>query len=149
MVRGEERSRNLTPWIWGGVGCCAGCIVIPVVLVAVLGGGVVYLFRSSGIQEEVLGRVRADPEAVAALGEPIEAGWLIQGSIHLSDDGGEADFSLPVSGPDGSGRVYVVAQRRAGEWRFEELVLRVEGGATIDLLAARTAWAPVPGPTDC
>lgn len=137
MTRGEERSWNQSPWLWGGVGCCLGCILIPVVLVAVLGGGVVYLFQSSGIQDEVLERVRTHPEAVAALGEPIEAGWLIQGSIHLSDDGGEADFSLPVSGPDGSGRAYVVAQRRAGEWQFEELVLRVEGGATIDLLADR------------
>jgi len=137
MARGEERSRNLSPWLWGGVGCCAGCILIPVVLVAVLGGGVVYLFHSSGIQDEVLARVRAHPEAVAALGQPIEAGWLIQGSINLSDDRGDADVSLPVSGPDGSGRVYVVAHRRAGEWEFEELVLRVEGGAAIDLLAVR------------
>lgn len=146
MPRGEERSWYQNPWLWGVGGCCIGCILIPVLIVAVLGGGVVYLFKKSDIQEEVLARVRAHPEAMADLGEPVEAGWQVHGSINLSNDEGEADFSMPVTGPEGRGRVYVVAHRRAGEWRFEELLLRLEGGEEIDLLAGEAPGVLERGP---
>lgn len=140
MERGGERAWYQNPWLWGAGGCCAGCILIPLLLVAILGGGIFYAFTSSGVQEEAMERLRAHPQAVAALGEPIEAGWMIQGSINLSNDEGTADFSVPVSGPAGEGRLYVVAFRRTGEWTFEELLLRVEGGGgEIDLLAAAEA----------
>ena len=143
MPRGAEKAWYENPWLWGGCGCCAGCLLIPILLAAVLGGGVFYAFKSSGIQQEALERVRAHPEAVAALGEPIESGWLIQGSINLSGDEGTADFSLPVSGPVGEGKLYVVAHRQAGEWTFEELLLRVEGrDEPIDLLAGEEPGEP-------
>lgn len=137
MPRREgEKAWYQNPWLWGAGGCCVGCIAIPLVLAAVLGGGIFYAFKGSGVQDEAMARLRANPRAVAALGEPIEAGWMFQGSINLPNDEGEADFSQPVSGPQGAGRLHVTAFRRAGTWTFEELVLRVEGsGEEIDLLA--------------
>lgn len=137
MPRGEEKAWYQSPWLWGVGGCCLGCLLIPILAVAILGGGIFYAFRSTGVQQEALERARANPEAVAALGEPIESGWLIQGSINVSNDRGDADFSLPVSGPKGKGRIHVVAHRREGKWEYEELELRVEGrDEAIDLLGA-------------
>ena len=136
MAGGEKKGCARNPWAWGIGGCCLGCVLLPVLFVTVLGGGAFWAFRSSGVNQEALELARAHPEAVEALGEPIEAGWLVQGSINVSNDRGEADFSIPVSGPRGEGRLYIVAERRAGEWEYQELLLRVEGrNERIDLLA--------------
>ena len=58
-----------------------------------------------------MARARANPEVVAALGEPIESGLLISGSINVEGSGGNVDVSIPISGPKGSGTLYVVGTR--------------------------------------
>lgn len=116
-----------SPWLWGGCGCAAGCVLLPILLVVLVGGGAFFALRSSGVAQEAMERARQDPELAAALGEPIETGWLIQGNISIQNDGGSADFSLPISGPHGKGRLYVVAERRAGEWIFRDLYAVVDG----------------------
>ncbi len=108
--------------------------------------------RQSGIQQEVLERVRASTAVVERLGEPIETGWMVQGSISVSPGSGEADYSVPLNGPEGAGRVFVVAERRGGEWVFFELYVEIEGsGERIDLLTAdggAGSLAPDPSPTE-
>ncbi len=75
-----------------------------------------------------------DP-ATALHGEPIESGWLITGSINRSGSSGDADLSIPLRGPDGHGRLYVIADRRAGKWSFELAEVRLDGAADrVDLL---------------
>ena len=123
----SEKTVFQNPWVWGGCGCCLGLIILPFALMFLGIGGAFFAFRNVGIQDEAMDRVRANPAVVEALGEPIEMGWMMSGSVNIETDGGEADYSMPISGPNGEGRMYVDAERIDGVWRFDELYVRVDG----------------------
>ena len=112
--------------------------VTALVLIAVFVGGilsfVVGMFRSSYPYQEALARARANPAVVAQLGEPIQPGALVTGSVNLSGASGDADLDIPVSGPKGKGSLYVTAHKRAGEWQFTRLVFVSDAGTRVDLL---------------
>jgi len=120
-------------------------VLVLVVLVLVAGAvATVYLFvsvvfgalKSSGGYQEALTAARSDSAVVRALGTPIKDGLLPAGDVNTSGSTGRSDLAIPVSGPKGSGTLYVKATRSASGWSFTELVLKVEGsGETIDLLA--------------
>lgn len=122
-------------WLkWIALGC-AGLLVLGVlgavgIITLVLGA-----VKRSDAYENAIARVAAHPQAIARLGEPIEPGWLVSGSVNVSGPGGEASLAIPVEGPDGEGTVFVEATKQAGEWRYTTLTLAVEpDGERIDLL---------------
>ncbi|WP_236254449.1 cytochrome c oxidase assembly factor Coa1 family protein [Mucisphaera calidilacus] len=88
--------------------------------------GVVWMVLSlwgSEVTALSLERVRGSSEVVSLLGEPIEAGWLIQGSV---DEGaGVAELRYVVVGPKGDGGVRVRAELVEGVW----VVTRLDVGA--------------------
>lgn len=92
------------------------------------------MFRSSEPYQQALERARQNQQVVAALGTPIEPGWLMAGSINDSGATGEADFSLPIAGPKGKGTIYINARKAAGRWEFRVLVVELDNGTRIDLL---------------
>ncbi|HEX4953940.1 MAG TPA: cytochrome c oxidase assembly factor 1 family protein [Thermoanaerobaculia bacterium] len=140
----QKKSFWQNPWLWGGCGCGLGCIGIPLLVVALLGGSVLYMFSNTDVKKLAAEQVRSSPAAVEALGEPMETGWLITGSINVSNDHGRADIRFPMSGPKGEASVHAVAEREGGgPWVFEELSLELEGGgAPLDLMEDE------PPPTD-
>lgn len=116
----------------------AGCLGL---VVAAVAWGVFIVFfilagmKTSGVYQGAVAAVTASPRALAVLGEPIEPGWWLMGSIDVSGPSGKADVALPVSGPEGSGKLYVIGSKRAGRWTLELLELEVEGrDGRIDLL---------------
>ncbi len=42
-------------------------------------------------------------------------GWLISGSMRYENREGEADMSIPISGPDGSGSIRIEAVKQGAE----------------------------------
>jgi hypothetical protein len=71
---------------------------------------------------------------VAALGSPIDEGWYLSGTTNVNGASGDADLSIPISGPKGKGTIYAVATKSAGEWTYSKLMVKIEStGATIDL----------------
>ena len=132
-------SRN---WKWfvpvvciGAFVVCIGCIVL---LVVVIRGASSELIKSTDVCRMAMTQLQANAQAVEALGTPIEIGAGVGGSYEVTGPSGSADLSIPVSGPKGSGTLYVVATKSAGIWRYEVLELAVEGMADrIDLLAER------------
>jgi hypothetical protein len=62
---------------------------------------------------------------------------LEMGNINVNGSSGHADLAIPVSGPEGSGTIYVVASKSAaGQWTILRLVVEVkETNERIDLLA--------------
>ena len=71
----------------------------------------------------------------ADLGEPVKAGWLVSGNVNVNGPSGEANLSVPLSGPHGKGTLYLTAHKRAGRWEYEVLEVEVEGRQDrIDLL---------------
>ncbi len=95
--------------------------------------GIFALMRSSEPYRVAVETTRASPRAKASLGEPIEPGWIVTGSIKSAGASGRADLVIPVTGSAKNGRVRVVALRSADGWQFTALVLDIDGGDKIDL----------------
>lgn len=73
-----------------------------------------------GFEDPTLRAIEACPAAAAALGPPISRsyfGWSC-GNAETSDAFGQASWTFPVSGANGSGSVDVVAEMRGGPWRI-------------------------------
>lgn len=112
------------------VGCgCLGLIALIVAGVAILFFGLMGALKSSAPYEDTVALVQSHPEAIAALGEPIKAGMWLTGNISINNGEGEASFSVPVSGPDGSGTLFIEAEKRAGSktWDYSRRELQIEG----------------------
>ena len=92
--------------------------------------------RSSDAAQEALARAQANPAVVQRLGARIEEGWIMSGSINVSGGTGDANLAVPISGPKGSAKVYVTAQKIAGVWNYSQMIAAIEAsGEKIDLLA--------------
>lgn len=91
------------------------------------------MMKSSEPYQTGLSRARADAAVVEALGEPITPGYFVQGNIDGSAASGEANLAIPLKGSRGAATLYVEANKRAGEWQYETLVVALDGGQRIDL----------------
>lgn len=98
--------------------------------------------KSSTPYQHAMARAQSDPAVVAALGEPIHAGWFVQGNIGVDGASGEADLAIPLEGTRADGTLYVVAEKRAGEWRYETLAVNVDGGERIVLEGLAASASP-------
>jgi hypothetical protein len=109
-----------------------------------LGCGILALvfgaMRSSDVATESVLRAQSSPLVVQSLGSPIKEGWFVSGSINVTTDSGDADLSVPISGPKGAGRVYATAHKSAGVWSYSAMQVLVDGSSDrIDLLSGRSA----------
>ncbi len=107
-------------------------IVVPILAVVVLfvGGTFCLTFSLIGHSEVVtlaMQEAQKNPALVEKLGHPIERGFLIFGRMNTDSDDGYARVSIPISGPKGSGKLYLHARKRAGEWTFRTLTAHVNG----------------------
>ena len=119
-----------------------GCLTVVVMACAVV-AAVIYFalgsIKSSYVYREAMTRIRSNPAIVRELGEPIEAGWQINGTINVNGDSGKADVKIPVSGPKKSGAVYATAIKKQGKWDFSALEVEIEGEPQrINLLTTST-----------
>ncbi len=103
-------------------------------LAAAIAFGVMTLVKSSGAYEDAISMARRSGEVRAALGEPVETGWLVTGSVHKSNGSESADLVIPLSGPRGEGTLYVTGSRDGGKWRYTVLEVKVrQSGERIPL----------------
>ncbi len=84
------------------------------------------VMKKSGAYQQAVAAARADSDVVATLGTPIEEGFFVTGRIELTDDGGYANLSIPISGPNGAATIYAVAGKSRGQWSFHTLEVMVE-----------------------
>lgn len=112
------------------------CGVLTAVFACVLGilgltiGIIAFVFgtiRSSDVYQQALQTAQADPQVIAALGEPIETKWWLSGSVSINNDSGTADLSIPLQGAHSSGTLYAAADLVGGTWEFYRLEVRVDG----------------------
>jgi hypothetical protein len=90
--------------------------------------------KQSDAYKMAVARAKADSRVITALGTPITEGWWLSGNTKVDGASGEADLSIPISGPKGKGTVYAVATKSAGEWTYSKLVVKIDStGETIDL----------------
>ena len=126
-------------WLLAAVFVCG--LVFVVGIVALLMG----TMRSSDVAKEAFARAQSNTLVAQRLGTPISEGWFVGGSINVSPASGDADLSVPISGPKGKGTVYVTAQKTAGTWAYSVMQAAIEGSSEkIDLLPHAAASEPPP-----
>jgi hypothetical protein len=106
-----------------------------VAFVFVLMSFVFGMMKSSDAYSQALTRAKANPAVIEALGSPIKDGYFTSGSINETGPSGTAELSIPISGPKGSGTIFLEAHKSAGEWSFTKLVVEIDkSNQRIDLL---------------
>ncbi len=113
-----------------------GCGIVIVLLAAFCAVLVIFVFgaiKRSDVYKGALRRVQDDPRVVAALGSPVEAGWIVTGNVHVDTNGGNAEINFPVSGPKQKAKVHAVATVENGQWKYTILTVQPQSGPLIDL----------------
>jgi hypothetical protein len=91
--------------------------------------------KSSDVYKDALARAKTHPAVIEALGSPVTEGFLLSGNTNVNGASGEANLSIPVSGPKGKGTTYVAATKSLGRWNYSGLVLEIaKTRQRIDLL---------------
>ena len=99
--------------------------------------------KQSDAYKTALARAKADPRVISALGSPIEDGFFAMGKTNVTGTSGQADMTVPLSGPKGKGTLYFVASKFAGDWTFSKLMVEIANtGQRIDLLEDPATTAP-------
>jgi hypothetical protein len=122
---------------------CLTLFLLLAVFVTVLFTVIMTSFRSSDVYKEAMARAAASSEVRTEIGEPIRATWLISGHLNVSGSTGNADLSIPISGPRGKAVIRAVASKSEGVWHFTVLQVNVEGHVeSIDLLSIQPPTEP-------
>lgn len=96
-------------------------------------------FRNSEVYKQAMAQASASWQVRDQIGEPIKAVWFIFGELKLGGSTGHANFSIPISGPRGKGRIRVVANKNE-VWRFTSLQVYVQGQRqVIDLISMQSS----------
>jgi hypothetical protein len=91
--------------------------------------------KSTDVYKAALARARAHPSVIEALGSPIKEGFLVSGNTNVNGASGEANLSIPISGPNGKGTIYVAANKSLGRWNYSGLIVEIaKTHQRIDLL---------------
>lgn len=102
-----------------------------------IGSLVIGQLKSSPAYVEGMKRARANPETIAALGQPIEEGWLVMGRFEQSNEEVDVTINAPLSGPKDTARLWVSGTTRGEGWTYTQMSVHLESsGRKIDLLDA-------------
>lgn len=125
-------SRN---WKWFvPTGCCLTPLVLGGAFVAFVVLVIFGALKQTDVYKMAVARAKSDSRVIAALGTPIEEGWYLSGHTNVNGGSGDADISIPISGPKGKGTIYAVATKSGGEWTYSKLTVKIDSsGETIDL----------------
>lgn len=140
-----KEGRGVLFWVAMG---CSGCLTLLVLFVIVVYAMVVGFMKSSTPVKETLKRANANPQLVAALGRPIEAGLFFTGNLNAENNAGSIDLSFSIKGPSGKGRAYVRGMKDRGTWSYEEMRVTLPNGTVVDLLAAQDGAVQLLQPGD-
>ena len=91
--------------------------------------------KSTDVYKDALERAKANSAVIEALGSPIAEGFLVSGNTNVNGAAGQANLSIPISGPKGKGTIYVAASKSLGRWNYSGLIVEIaKTHQRIDLL---------------
>lgn len=114
-------------WKWFVPAGCLGLLLLVAGFAAAIVFFVFSVLKSTDVYRNAVEQVKANRTVVEELGEPIEEGWFVKGSVKESGGSGYASIEIPISGPKRSGTIYADAVRDAGEWKYTRLEVAIEG----------------------
>jgi len=114
-------------WLWvvvplAVVGFLGSLAVFAAVIVSVVFG----ILKSTDPYQQAVSRSRANAVVISALGTPIKEGWFLQGQVNYENQTGNAELSIPLTGPKGSGTVYIVGKRVGGKWSYSRIAVTLD-----------------------
>ncbi len=89
-------------------------------------------FFATGIMKETdayriaLARAEGNSAVIEAIGSPISQTGIVSGKSNVNGPTGEANLSIPLSGPKGKATLYVEAKKSADLWVFQTMVVKIE-----------------------
>ena len=115
---------------------CLTLIFLMGVFVTILLTVIVTSFHNSDAYQQALTKAAENPQVHELIGEPIKPSWFISGQLNVNGGTGNANLSIPISGPKGKGSIRAVAYKSGGVWRFTYLQVSINGEPeSIDLLS--------------
>ena len=100
-------------------------IVLPIIVccggITAIVGGVFGMIKSSEPYKHAVAQAQANPQVTAAIGTPVEPGFMAGGNINLNGNNGNADLVIPLKGPKGSGTLFVTGTKTNGVWTYQTL----------------------------
>jgi Cytochrome oxidase complex assembly protein 1 len=81
------------------------------------------MFHASSVYSMALAKAQESPCVVQKLGTPMKPDWMTSGQINETNDEGNAELSIPISGPKGSGSLELKAKRENRVWEIQSLIL--------------------------
>ncbi len=126
-------------WKWFVPVACLASLVVLIGFIALIMSFVFGAMKSSDAFKQALTMAKSNPKIESVLGSPIQEGYFITGSIKVYGASGDAQMAIPISGPKGSGTIYLEATKSAGEWSYSKLVVQIEQtNELIDILDVQT-----------
>lgn len=128
------------PWV-----VPTGCLTMIVVVVLSCAGLFFYAFsmiKSSDVYKHSLQAARHNPQVIAALGQPIKPGSIVNGNFKVSGSTGHAEISYDIAGPHGGGTVHAIADKASGKWTFTTLEVNLKNTPRPINLLHRSAPPP-------
>jgi Cytochrome oxidase complex assembly protein 1 len=118
-------------WKWFVPVMMASAVLVIGLFLAGLFELVTSITTSSDAYKMAVQRAKDSPQVAAEFGRPLRFGRFASGNISVSGDSGEADLSIPISGPRETGHVVVNAKKENGKWMFHRLEVDVDGEDTV------------------
>ena len=123
----QQKSWFRRNWMWlVPVGGCLTIILLFVFGIGALIFGAFGMLTNSTPYEYALDQAKNNSQVIELLGTPIDTDGIMQGNISFENNEGSADFQIPIEGPNGKGRIIVIAQKDYGEWNYEELYVEIK-----------------------
>jgi hypothetical protein len=76
-------------------------------------------YKSSDTYSGAIARVKSSPAVIASLGSPIKDAFFFTRNINVTSSDGSANLAIPISGPNGTAKLYVSASRSLRIWHYD------------------------------
>ncbi len=122
-------------WKWAvPLGGCFTLIIVAVIAIGSIFYGVANAIEDSQPYEFALEKINSDEDLVNALGAPIEKDGVVNGSWNYSNGKKSAKMTIPISGPKGSGTLFVEATREDEDWTYHVIRVEIEDSQSFDIV---------------
>ncbi|HIP29307.1 MAG TPA: DUF4339 domain-containing protein [Sulfurospirillum arcachonense] len=113
---------------WAITGVVLVCVVTPLFAFSI------FSMLKGEAYDQSLVLVRSNVEVVELVGEPIESGYFVTGSIQYNGDKGNATLYYNITGSKKEAKVYILAHKNR-EWILDRVIVYSDGGKRqIDLI---------------
>src|SRR5437879_779905 len=91
----------LRNWKWLVPGGCLTILLLFCGFIFALVMLIAGTFKSSDVYKQAMAKAGSNPEVAQKLGTPLKSGMFLSGSVNVEGSSGEANMTIPISGPKG------------------------------------------------